>query len=599
MNNPRRVQALYLRLGVAALSFIRKPTGYFAAWDQTHPGGIGAGARYMGPALGTAQRQHPGFWSAVANDGLPYRLGFAQFLSDPFVRQSVAAGAWTIGFAQITTNAGATLDWNGNAALYVVDGRSGTRRATVFNLQAVGNPHTNPDERTAVMIAPGPILGQAFELFTGDYLCLEIGVAIRNTGGAPVVPLTSIFADGTTEIVIDDELTASAKSALYSPVYLTTALPEPGEPPQPTVSPGAAKLMVRGAFPGNTFHDFDDSTSPDAQLLAWYAEVFRLFGWNILDIMARELDPRSAILKLREMRATWGVTQDPPRIQEQRALIIARMREYGAPASLFGVAAAVGVVLGYADPSQLETMEISADQLREALRYVYRSNQGGPVPVAASFDPATNLVIRTPFLYDGGAVWDAGSKLFLRFDAVCGKEIHVRLVGPDGTTVDWSPITRWQEVTEHVLFGKGHALKAVHGNWTLYVRRTGGPAVNLLGDLGPIGVGSSLLVAGAPAPSVGPEVAPPLGPPQPKSVPNVVREAGLGRHKFWWGVFADVTKLGVKTAADFGAARGALGRIRHGYQKGDLILSKAPIPTDPGDAMTAGRQALPDMCVPS
>jgi hypothetical protein len=55
----------------------------------------------------------------------------------------------------------------------------------------------------------------------------------------------------------------------------------------------------------------------------------------------------------------------------------------------------------------------------------------------------------------------------------------------------------------------------------------------------------------------------------------------------------------VKTAADFGAARAGLGRIRHAYAKADLILSKAPIPTDPGDAMTAGSQALPDMCVPS
>ena len=598
MSNPRRVQALYLRIGVSALSFIKRPTGYFAAWDQTNPGGIGnAGARYMGPAIGTAQRTIAAPWAAVPNDGQPYRLGFAQFLSDPFVRQSVAAGNWTLGFAQLTTNAGATIDWNGNAALYVVDGRSGTRRATVFNLRAVGNVHTNNDERTAYEF--GLIPGQAFELFTGDYLCLEVGVAIRNTGGAAAVPLTSIFADGTTEIIGDADVTASAKAALFSPVYFTTALPEPGEPPAPSVTSAEARQLMRGALPPNTFHDFDDSTSPDYELLAWMAEVFKRLGYDLLDIMERELDVRTAVLKLREMRATWGVTQDPPRIQEQRALIQARMREYGAPASLFGAAAAIGVVLGYDDPSALEIMEISAAQLQAALRYNYPASMGGPVPEAAAFD-ATNLILRTPFLYDGGAVWDAGSKLFLRFDAVCGKQVHARLVGPDGTTVDWSPLTHWHEVNEHVLYGKGHARKAVHGNWTLFVRRTpGSPAVSLLGDLGPIGPGSALYVAGAPAAYVGPEVDPPLGPPQPRSVPNVVRRAGLGRHKFWWGVFADPALLSVKTAADFGAARAALGRIRHGYQAADLILSKAPIPTDPGDPLTAGSQALPDGCVPS
>lgn len=594
MSNPRRVQALYLRIGLEAISFLKRPTGYFAAWDQTFSGGVGAGARYMGPALGTTQRQLAALWAAVPNDAAEHPLGFCQFLSDPFTRQSVAAGTWILGFAQQTLNAGATLEWNGNAALYVVDGRTGTRRATVFNLRNVGNFHTNVEERTAYEALGIP--GQAFELFTGDYLCLEVGVSIRNTGGAGVVPQTSIFADGTTEITVDDDLTASAKAALYAPVYFTTSMPEPGEPPAPSVTEPEARQLARAALPPNTFHDFDDTTSPDYQLLAWIAECYRRFGWLVLDIMAREIDPRTAVLKLREMRATWGVTQDPPRLAEQRALVIARMREYGGPTSLFAAAAAVGVVLGYDDPSLLEIMEISADQLKAALRYNYPF--GGAVPVAASFD-ATNLILRTPYLYDGGAAWDAGSKLFLRFDAVCGKEVHARLVGPDGTTVDWSPLTRWQEVDQHVLFGKGHARKAVHGCWTLYVRRTGGPAVNLLGDLGPLGPGSSLYVAGAPAAYVGPEVALPTAPPQPASVPNVVRNAGLGRHKFWWGVYADPALLSVKTAADFGAARAALGRLRHGYQAADLILSKAPIPTDPGDPMTAGGQALPDMCVPS
>jgi hypothetical protein len=68
--------------------------------------------------------------------------------------------------------------------------------------------------------------------------------------------------------------------------------------------------------------------------------------------------------------------------------------------------------------------------------------------------------------------------------------------------------------------------------------------------------------------------------------------SNTARNKRWWGVYADPLLLSVKTAADFGAARAGLGRIRHAYAKADLILSKAPIPTDPGDASHAAGRDL-------
>jgi hypothetical protein len=55
--HPRRIQSFYTRLGVPALSFIRKPTGYFSStWEQTNSASLGNGARYMGPMAGTAQK---------------------------------------------------------------------------------------------------------------------------------------------------------------------------------------------------------------------------------------------------------------------------------------------------------------------------------------------------------------------------------------------------------------------------------------------------------------------------------------------------------------------------------------------------------------
>lgn len=583
--NPRKVQSFYPRLSLAALSFLRRPSGYLGGWEQQAVAYAGRGARYMGIVSGPAQKQATTTWASIAN-GATAHLACAQFLSDPLVRQTVEAGDWIIAMGGQVANAVANYFWWGDVGLFVIDGRTGQKRATIINhLQTVGTSRVLTTERTARQT----IAGLAFEIFTGDYLCLELGIAILNNTGAARTPTASLYADGATPILIDNAATADAQTIITAPTTFTLSLPQPGEPPDPSVTSAESVQLMRSALPPNTDHDFDDTSSPDYQLLSWMGESFKRFGHDVVDLLVRELDPRKAVLKLADMRAVFGITQDPPSLPEQRALVLARYREYGGPTSLFGVAAAVGVVLGYDDPSQLEIMQISAAQLETALIYQPRANL--PIPEDTDFG-ATNLIIRTPFVMDGGAIWDAGVKVKASLDAVAGKQVHIRLVGPDGTTKSWSPITRWQEVTAHVLYGKEFSGKAVHGNWTLYAwREVGSPAVTLE-DL-------FLYIAGAPRAYVGLDTPLPLGPPQPAAVPNVVRNAGLGRHKFWWGVYADPSKLSAKTAADFGAARQALGRLRHGYQKADLILSKEPIPTDVGDPMAAGSQPMPDMCVPS
>ena len=195
--HPRRIQSFYTRLGVPALSFIRKPTGYFSStWEQTNSASLGNGARYMGPVAGIAQKTITSSWTAIPSDG-PARhlLAHAQFLSDPLSQQTVASATWIVAFAQRTANAGATFQWAGVAALHDVNGRTGARRATVFNAQLIGVQATNTEERTCYM----PCTGEAFEIFSGDYFALELGVWIVNTSGAAVVPQTSIFSDGATD----------------------------------------------------------------------------------------------------------------------------------------------------------------------------------------------------------------------------------------------------------------------------------------------------------------------------------------------------------------------------------------------------------------
>ncbi len=575
-----KLQTFFLRLGLEADTYLVRPGTYLSVpvWTQQRTLGTGVYSRYMGPLKGSAQVAASNTWGTVP-DPSTVSLGFAQFLSDPLQRQSVASGVWQLAFGAILTNAAFNFAWEGQAALFVINGMTGAVRSTVFNAQGIGGFRADADARTVFQ----PVLGQAFELFTGDYLALEVGIVVNNNGAGATVPAASLLCDGTTAITADNQPTASAMAALYAPVPFTLSVPQPGELPGASVSFDEAVSMTQRMWPGSTFHDFNDPTSPDAEFLAWMAQVFKTNGWDVWDLMEREMDPSRAILKLQDWRELYSMSQNPPNPEQLRALVIARLREFVGPSNPFNVAAAVGVVLGYADPQQLELLEISAATLRAQAEYT--DDLGGTpiaIPVDTDFDTGTNLTRRTPFIMDGGAVWESGALLTLRFNMPAGQTIRARLRGPDRTEKIWAPLTLWDPVSTLVLYAKEFAGKAVHGNWQLDLFRTAAPAASLLGW--------SLYAPGAPRAYVGPTVTPPTTFPQPKSVPNVVRGAGLGQWKFWWGAFADPRLLSQKVDADFGAARQALSRLRHGYQKADLILSKKPIP----DKSTT----LPDACVP-
>lgn len=577
-----KVQSFFLRAGLGADSFLPRPAGYLAAptWTQQRALGQGTYARYMGPLPGRGpQVAVTNLWGTVP-DPSAAALAFCQFCSDPLQAQVVAAGAWTVAFGAQLLNAAPNYSWEGAAALHVINGLTGERRATVFNLLSVGAIRFDVDERTVF----AQLAGAAFEVFAGDYLCLELGLLVINNGGGAQVPQATIFCDGTTPISADNVATASAQAALYAPVPFTLSVPQPGEQPDASVSFEESVVLTRGMWPRASFHDFEDPASPDKQLLDFLAQGLKTFGYDVLDLLERELDPSRAVLKLQDWRELYSMPQNPRDPEELRALVIARLREYGAEPNIFNVAAAVGVVLGYADPTQLQVLEISAAALRAACEYVETIPGGVAIPVALGFDPpATPLTRLAPWCYDGGAVWGSGARLELGFNLPAGTTIRARLTGPDGTRKEWAPLTQWDPRSTVVLYAPEFAGKSVHGRWRLDLYRTAAPAASLLSW--------RLLAPGAPRAYVGPKVDPPTTYPQPRSVPNVVRQAGLAQWKFWWGVFADPAKLSAKTAADFGAARQALSRFRLAPAKADLILSKSPIP----DASTS----LPDSCVPS
>jgi len=575
--NPRSFQTMYLRLGLGADTYIKKPAGFFGAWNQNAGGAAGTYARYMGPLSGGAGQVSAGqtSWAAIP-DGTAQYLAIGQFLSDPLEEQAVPAGIWKVAFALRLANAGAAFTWRGRCALYVIDGRTAQRRSTVFTVYAIASGFlASPNELTVLYDATP---GLAFRTLPGDVLELEIGMEVENTTGGPLAPLASMFSDGNVEIDLPFVVTASPQSLLQAPVPLVRVLPDPHEQIDVSVTEEQARQLCLDAWPPNSHHEFGEpgpgqTVSPDSELMDWFGTFYKRFGWDLIDIWRRELDPGRATLKLSDWRDLFQILANPARRADLAALVIARLRELGQGSTLYGIAAAVGTVLGYRDPTQLEILEISASQLRNAVQFVYPVPGPVAVPALANFTGA--LTFLTPHLYDAGLVWGSGTWCSLVFDVPAGRRLHIRLTAPDGFQKTWAPVSQTHDSTPIILFGIEMAGHPVHGNWKIEIfREIGSPALNITGWV--------LYAPGAPRSiGVGPAVAIPMGPPWPTQAPNVIRNAGVGRWKFWWGVYADPTLISGSTQADLREARGTLSRIRHAYQRADVILTKHPIPGTP------------------
>lgn len=585
MPNPRQFQTMYLRASIPADTYIRRPPGViYPSWDQQNESGIGTYARYMGPI----PPEQPGnvrvgklTWSAIPAGATQYCV-VAQFLSDPLEAVTIPAARWRISWAIRLANASATFKWSGLIAIYAVNGLTGERRATIIPNDVSTGLLINNDERTADYYTTG----LACEVLTGDYLECEVATLIENSGGAPVVPDLSAYFDGTTPITIFGTATTNPMAVCIPPVPLVRVLPYPSEQPDSSVTEEQARELAVAGFPPGILHEFGSpaagqTKSPDAQFMDWIGTLFKRWSFDFLDIWSREMDPARANLKLDDWRDLYEIVANPLRRRDLAALIIARLREIGVPSSLFGVAASVGTVLGYANPTQLEILEYDANTARNALTYVFPIPSPVAIPLGISF--AASVRFESPYPYDAGPIWPSGAKVILAFSADVGQAINVRMTGPDGIQKTWTPVTQTHNVSMVVLYALEFAGRSSRGTWTVEIYRNGGPAVNL--------IGLSIYAPGCPrTEALGPAVPPAVGPPWPVAVPNAETRCGAGRHRTWWGVYVDPALVSIKTAADYREARAALSRIRHDYQRADLILTKAAIPGTP--------QAIPGAFIP-
>lgn len=474
------IQRFHARSGTSALSFLKRPVGFLGNWGQTAAGWGGAYARYMGPEAGTAQLGAAPGLSAVAG-GTTQTAGMLQLLGDPLRRQDIAAGTWLLGFGARLANAGGTFTWSGQAALYVVNGLTGSRRGTLFNVTTVGSTGRTA---TGELTCYAGIAGSAVSVLVGDYLALELGISIVNTGGA-LAPQATVYADGGTIIGADAAAAADARSSLAAPADLLLSLPVAGEQPSPTVTHAQALRLLKDHFPpgSNRLYDWDNPQSPIGHVLAWLADCIKLYGFDAADRLAREVSP----LRCVELLPAWEkclalsyskAVRDSSTVEQRRALVKGRLRENG-PLTLFNVAAAVGPLAGYVAPDIAEVLEISTTDLYGA--NIYEDALVGSskvIPTGTAFG-ASNLVRYTPTRLDGGVVWPTGALVLLTLANANTSGLHVQLTGPDYSVASWSGCP---DGLDSVLALRSPAQggKSIHGAWKLNIYRdTGSPANSL------------------------------------------------------------------------------------------------------------------------
>jgi subtilisin-like proprotein convertase family protein len=471
-----QIQRIFPSLTANALSFLRHPTGGLGDWDQVSTVYSGAGSRYVGPAQGAVQQQAVPRFNAIPN-GATHALLLAQFLSDPLRQTSIPADSWNVAFAAALSNAGASYTWEGRAALFVLNGSTGQRRATIFDATTIGSTgRTATAERSCL----DSISGQAAQVRAGDCLCLELGIAVSNAAAA-LAPQASLFAQGTTPITSDNAAISSAQTVLESPVPLLLTLPQAGEPPRQSVTLADAVRILKEAFPprSGSLYDWDSDDAKVAKIMQALGAVMKLYAFDQSDRVFRETNPLTFVELLPVWEALLGITLSEAALrsrsaEQRRQTVLARLREMG-PLTLHNLAAIFAQLAGYVAPAAPEVLEFQRGDMEPP--NTYADPISAAIPTGTTFD-GTNLIRITPTLLDGGVVQDAGVLVTLNLSAAQSENLHVRLSGPSFVSAEWGGGPNLATAVK--LRSPAHAGGPVHGNWTLSIYRdVGSPAVTL------------------------------------------------------------------------------------------------------------------------
>jgi hypothetical protein len=326
------------------------------------------------------------------------------------------------------------------------------------------------------------------------------------------------------------------------------------------------------AFPGGADRVYDLDPGGDYYLFfTAIAQILKIYGFDLVDLLRLEISPATCRYKLPQWERIFGLettrTAIGGTIPQRQAQVVAAWRAAaGQGSTIPTVQAVVGPLLGYADPSLLEVLEVDRTALDLALTYEYDTplsilgggNDGGTVVVrdVSTVSPAgVRLVFDNPIISDTG-------------------DLLIRLTAPDAFQDGWElPVEFANNVDPMILRRRSFAGHQIYGTWIVSITSSAG---NFSAD------DFKLLVEGG------------------------AREAGLdgyGTEIFHWAVFVDPALVNAVTPEDDAGALFAIRKIQQAHTYGTLIkpsatvdgggnpISNFAIPDDPN--------AIPDRCIPA
>lgn len=313
---------------------------------------------------------------------------------------------------------------------------------------------------------------------------------------------------------------------------------------------------VRGLFlqlwPPGRLYDWHNPESRISRFIDGCAEALKTFGYDVLDRLHREISPSRCIDDIPDWEKALGLTSSYTAlngtIDQRRAGIIAKLREFGA-FTLPNARAILAPLLGYADGSKLQMLEVDRTAMRAAHTYTNTQAQSSTYVVASSV-----------YVNDGGTLSSAGAQVRVQLPAAPTLPLTFYLLAPSGKYTSWAagklgPASAQYQLYEHTLVGT-----PCNGTWTFYVVANSFSA--------PVALSSwSLFVEGAGL-------------------------SGLGGDMVDWGTYADPALMGSSgVPPDLQAARTAIARIEHAHTRGYLLRSLVAIPDAP--------LTLPDSTLPA
>lgn len=275
------------------------------------------------------------------------------------------------------------------------------------------------------------------------------------------------------------------------------------------------------------------------------ATVLKVFGYDLIDLMNVEKNPRFSVYMLPDWERAFGLTNTSTArwgtVPQRQAQVVASFRALAGQGSAPpAITAVLGPLLGYFDSTPVEIIGMSRDTL--TLMHSYSHNVLWTIP-------AGQLRSQVFYVNDGGVVSSGGTRLILEFGAPAGAGAEVHLIAPDGSTSQtW--ITEGGEDDFELLFDRDTIGSQCGGTWQIVVDNASASDLSIIWTVHVEGCTEDW---------------------------NEGQTTGAAM--FEWGVYADPAHMGENgTPADLNAVRRALARIDFAPTNGSLILAKAGYP---------------------